>query len=154
MPKARFHEIYQDYICGCMLRVTREVLAMLPVDAVLITSSAEILDTSTGRKSEQPVLSAVIPRAIISRMDFDQLNPADAMENFLHRSNFKATRKAGAFQPITPLVASDVATSSIDDMGFVDLIASVQEMRSELKLKMEELNPLVIEPALQANPTL
>jgi hypothetical protein len=154
MPKARFHEIYQDYICGCMLRVAREVLAMLPVDAVLVTASAEILDTSTGRTSEQPVLSAVMPRAIISRLDFGQLNPADAMENFLHRSNFKATRKAGAFQPITPLMASDVATSSIEDMGYADLITSVQVMRNELKSKMEELNPLVIQPALQANPTL
>jgi len=154
MPKARFHEIYQDYICGCMLRVTREVLAMLPVDAVLITASADILDASTGRASEQPVLSAVMTRAIISRMDFDQLNPADAMGNFLHRSNFKATRKAGAFQPITPLMASDLATSSIDEMGFADLITSVQGMRNELKSKMEELNPPEIEPALQANPTL
>jgi hypothetical protein len=154
MPKARFHEIYQDYICGCMLRVTREVLAMLPVDAVLITASAQILDPSTGRTSEQPVLSAVMPRTIISRMDFDRLNPADAMENFLHRSNFKATRKAGAFQPITPLMASDVATSSIDEMGFTDLITSVQRMRNELKSKMEELNPPLSEPALESNPPL
>jgi hypothetical protein len=127
---------------------------MLPVDAVLITASADILDASTGRASEQPVLSAVMTRAIISRMDFDQLNPADAMGNFLHRSNFKATRKAGAFQPITPLMASDLATSSIDEMGFADLITSVQGMRNELKSKMEELNPPEIEPALQANPTL
>jgi hypothetical protein len=154
MPKARFHEIYQDYICGCMLRVTREVLDMLPVDAVLITASADILDTSTGRKSEQSVLSAVMPRAIISHMDFDQLNPADAIENFLHHSNFKATRKAGAFQPITPLMASEVASSSVDDMGLTDLITSVQKMRTALKLKMEELNPAGTEPALQANPVL
>jgi hypothetical protein len=33
MPKARFHEVYQDYICSCMLRVAREVFALLPVDA-------------------------------------------------------------------------------------------------------------------------
>jgi len=31
MPKSRFHEIYQDYICGCVLRVAREIFALLPV---------------------------------------------------------------------------------------------------------------------------
>ena len=25
IPRARFHEIYQDYVCGCMLRIVREV---------------------------------------------------------------------------------------------------------------------------------
>lgn len=32
MPKGRFHEVYQDYACGCCLRIGREVLALLPVD--------------------------------------------------------------------------------------------------------------------------
>lgn len=154
MPKARFHEIYQDYICGCLLRVAREVLTMLPVDAVLITASAEILDTSTGRASSQPVLSALMSRAIIDRMNFDQLDPSDAMENFLHRSNFKATRKAGAFLPIKPLVASDAVTSAIDAMAVKDLTVHVQALRNEIRSKIEELNPLAIKPASQTNLTL
>jgi hypothetical protein len=28
MPKARFHEIYQDYVCGCLLRLAREIFAI------------------------------------------------------------------------------------------------------------------------------
>ena len=31
MPKGRFHEIYQDYICSCVLRVIREVFSLLPM---------------------------------------------------------------------------------------------------------------------------
>jgi hypothetical protein len=85
MPKPRFHEIYQDYVCGCMLRVAREVFAMLPVETVLLTASADILDTRTGQTSERPVLSAVMPRAAIASLDFDRLDPSDAMENFLHQ---------------------------------------------------------------------
>ena len=38
MPKGRFHEIYQDYLCGCLLRVAREVFALFPVDTVLVTA--------------------------------------------------------------------------------------------------------------------
>ena len=139
MPRARFHEIYQDYVCGCMLRVAREVFAMLPVDTVLITASADILDTRTGQTLEQPVLSAVMPRAIVLGLDFDKLDPADAMENFLHRGNFKVSRKTGAFQPITPLTPDDMPHSSAEAMGFSDLVASVKRMRQELQSKLAAL---------------
>ena len=36
MPKGLFHGIYLDYLCGCVLRVAREVFALLPVDTVLV----------------------------------------------------------------------------------------------------------------------
>lgn len=139
MPKARFHEIYQDYVCGCMLRVAREVFAMLPVDAVLITASTHILENRTGQTSEQPVLSAVMPRAVVASLDFDQLDPSDAMDNFLHRGNFKASRKAGAFQPITPLTSADILQTSTEAMGCADLLATVQRMREELYTKRAAL---------------
>ena len=136
MPKVRFHEIYQDYVCGCMLRVAREVFAMLPVDTVLITASADILDTRTGQTGEQPVLSAVMPRAVITSLEFDNLDPSDAMENFVHCGNFKASRKAGAFQAIAPLTTSDVPQTSTDGMDRAELLASVRRMRGELQAKL------------------
>jgi len=97
MPKARFHEIYQDYVCACVLRVAREVFALLPVSVILITASADELNPRTGHIAEQPVLSVTLPRAELSRLNFDQVDPSDAMENFVHRGDFKASRKSGAF---------------------------------------------------------
>ena len=141
MPRARFHEIYQDYVCGCMLRVAREVFAMLPIDTVLITASADILDTRTGQTLEQPVLSAIMPRALVVRLDFNKLDPSDAMENFLHRGNFKASRKTGAFQPITPLTPADIPQTSTAAMGFSELVVSAQRMRQELRSKLAALTP-------------
>jgi len=108
MPKGRFHEIYQDYVCGCVLRVGRETFALLPVETVIITASADLFDSRTGRTTEQPILSAVIPRGVLNNLNFDYLDPSDAMENFLHRGDFKASRKSGAFVPITPLAPSDL----------------------------------------------
>jgi hypothetical protein len=110
MPKGRFHEIYQDYVCGCVLRVARELFALFPVDTVLVTASVDAPDSRTGHITEQPVLSVAIPRAVAARLDFAQLDPSDAMENFQHRGDFKASRKTEAFQPITPLVTSCRAT--------------------------------------------
>ncbi|HXP63527.1 MAG TPA: hypothetical protein VN829_23690 [Dongiaceae bacterium] len=143
MPKARFHEIYQDYVCGCMLRVAREVFAMLPVDTLLITASADILDTRTGQTSEQPVLSAAMPRAVTASLDFDKLDPSDAMENFLQRGNFKSSRKAGAFQPVTPLTPAEIFQPANESMGVADLVAKVQRTREEVQAKLAALRPAV-----------
>jgi hypothetical protein len=143
MPKGRFHEIYQDYVCGCMLRVAREVFAMLPVEMVLVTASADLLDSRTGHTAVQPVLSAAIPRAVIARLNFEQLDSSEALENFRHRGDFKATRKSGAFQTITPLTPADIAQNSIENLGFHELLANIQKMREELKSKIAELTQRV-----------
>jgi hypothetical protein len=82
-----------------------------------------------------------MPRAIVLGLDFDKLDPADAMENFLHRGNFKVSRKTGAFQPITPLTPDDMPHSSAEAMGFSDLVASVKRMRQELQSKLAALMP-------------
>src|ERR1035438_10438782 len=74
MPKGRFHEIYQDYVCGCVLRVAREVFAMLPVETLLVTALADLLDSRTGHTAEQPVLSAAMTRAVITRLNFEKLD--------------------------------------------------------------------------------
>ena len=59
MPKARFHEIYQDYVCGCVLRLAREMFALLPVDNVILTATVDGTDSATGHVAELPVLSVV-----------------------------------------------------------------------------------------------
>ena len=151
MPMGRFHEIYQDYVCGCMLRVAREVFAMLPVETVLVTALADLLDSRTGHTAEQPVLSAVMPRTIIARLNFEQLDSSDALENFRHRGDFKASRKSGVFQPIIPLTPADIAQNSIADMNFHDLLASIQKMRGELKTKIAELTQRVNDILPQTN---
>ena len=140
MPKGRFHEIYQDYVCGCMLRVAREVFALLPADTFLITARADSLDTTTGQSIEQAVLSAVMTRAEFGRLDFERLDPSDAVESFQHRGDFKATRKTEAFQLIEPFTAADIAFPSVAGMSLQDLLASVQRLHEELKTQVAALN--------------
>ncbi len=151
MAKGRFHEIYQDYICGCVLRVAREIFALLPVDAVLVTAAADSVDTRTGRISEQSVLSVFIPCADLARLNLDQLHPSDAIENFQHRGDFKASRKTEAFQPIMPLTLADIAVTPIEDMGYHDLLANVQRIREELKAQIAELSRGGVSSIQQAN---
>jgi hypothetical protein len=144
MPKGRFHEIYQDYLSGCVLRVAREVFALLPVDTVLVTASADSLDSRTGHTVEQPVLSVAMPRAVVAGFNFDQLDASDAMDNFQHRGDFKASRKTESFNPIVPFTPADIAHNSIEEMSFQILLATIQKMREELKSKIAEIIPRII----------
>ncbi len=148
MPKARFHEIYQDYVCGCVLRVAREVFALLPVEALLVTASADTLDPRTGQIVEQPVLSAAILRTVAARLDFDRLDPSEAIENFLHRGDFKASRKSGAFESVAALTPADLPQGSFGGTDFRDIVANVRRLRDELRSEIERLTPQPNAPEL------
>jgi hypothetical protein len=142
MPKGRFQEIYQDYLCGCVLRVARELIALFPVDTVLATAVVDAPDPRTGRKTELPVLSVAMPRALVDSLDLSQLDASDAIENFPYRGDFKASRKSEVFQPIIPLTPADISTRSTEDMDFSELLAGIKELREEFKTKIAELSQI------------
>lgn len=106
MPLGQFYELYQDYVCGCVLRIGREVFAVLPSDEIIVTAVAEVPDSATGHVGPQAILSVLIPRATMERLNFESLDPSDSMKNFVHRMDFKKTK---GFHPV-PSVASSDAT--------------------------------------------
>jgi hypothetical protein len=142
IPKARFHELYQDYICSCMLRVAREVFALLPVDALLITAAADSTDFRKGRPVEQPVLSALMTRTALAGFEFERLDPSNAMERLLHRGDFKASRRTGAFAPIAPLTPADIQSSRSEQPAASDLLLAVRRMREAINAEIAKLTPV------------
>jgi len=100
MPKTRFYEIYQAYVCGCVLRVARELFALLPVKIVIVTALGEILNTQTGYLEQKPVLSVLIPRDTLSRIQWESVDPSDSMANFVHRMCFKKSKGLFAVEPV------------------------------------------------------
>ena len=133
MPRSRFHEIYQDHVCGCILRVAREIFALLPVECVLITATVDTTASATGQPVEQPVMSVAIPRAAAANLDYGQLDPSDTLESFIHRGDFKATRKTEAFFRIVPLTLGDVLTESEKQSPFTALVAQARQLRVEIQ---------------------
>ena len=132
MPKARFQEIYQDYVCGCVLRVARELLALLPVETVLVTATVDGRDSRTGLPAELPVLSVAIPRAVMADLDFAHLDPSDSLANFLHRGDVMASRKSGEFNPITPLTPADVLPPQPVQEDLDSIVERIRQQRGEL----------------------
>jgi len=137
MPKPRFHEIYQDYVCGCVLRLAREMLALLPVDAVLVTASVIGTDTRSGQAAALPVLSVAITREAAERLDFERLDPSDSMENFVHRGDVMASRKSSEFVPIIPLTPADLTPTQPERMDFNGLLTSLRQVRAEIDSRLK-----------------
>lgn len=98
MPVSKFNEVYQDYVCGCLLRIGREIMAHLPVDQVVVNALASMLNPVTGFLEEQVVISVAMPRTTLSRLSFATLDPSDSMRNFNHTMKFM---KATGFQPVS-----------------------------------------------------
>jgi hypothetical protein len=133
MPKSRFHEIYQDYACGCCLRVGRELLALLPVDYVLTTIQVAAPDSSTGNIADIPILSALLDRTTMASLNFPALDPSDSMQNFITRGDVKVSKKSGAFTPIVPLAYEDLSFPSEAVEGVEPLLGRIGEMRSRYR---------------------
>ncbi|WP_075078259.1 hypothetical protein [Terrimicrobium sacchariphilum] len=134
MPQGRFHEIYQDYVCGSALRVAREIFALLPVEHVLVTTVVNDTDPASGNMAEIPVLSVRFDQPTFNTLQFDHLDPSDSISLFEARGDATASRRSGAFTRIQPFTPEDFSLGSISARsGLLLLVARAQEQRELIK---------------------
>ena len=108
MPKSRFFEIYGEFVCGLVLRVGREVAALLPVETTMVQVQADILNPKTGHHGIETLLSVRITRSTLLALNFEALDPIDAMGNFEHRMQFS---RSSGFSPIVPVTEAPQRTT-------------------------------------------
>jgi hypothetical protein len=97
MPITKFNELYQDYVCSCVLRISNELFSILPEETVIITVIDSLLNSSTGHLDKQPILSVLVQRKTLSMLNMETIDPSDSMRNFLHKMSFN--KKTG-FSPV------------------------------------------------------
>lgn len=97
MPKGKFYEIYQDYVCSCVLRVANELFSILPDNMVIVTALDEMLNTKSGHLEKSPILSVAVARNTLDSLNMNNIDPSDSMSNFLHNMSFKKTQ---GFEPV------------------------------------------------------
>lgn len=110
LPKTRGNEIYQDYVCGATLRACREVFAALPVTWVIATVSTDLLDASSGHVEQRPILSVMVPRETMQQLNFQTLDPSEAMAKFLCRMKFK---KGSGLSPVDRFGLDDLPAERV-----------------------------------------
>lgn len=101
MPKGKYFEIQQDYICSCVIRMARDMFALLPLDYVVINALDNNLDTTTGISKKEVILSVKIEKEKLYQMNLDLIDPSDSMDNFECNMNFK---KLSGLQSVNRLV--------------------------------------------------
>lgn len=102
MPKGQYNELYQDYVCSCVLRVANELFALLPDEQVFVTATDNLLNTKTGHLEEMPILSVCVSRSTINGMNMQYIDPSDSMDNFVHNMSFKKTKGFDPVEELTP----------------------------------------------------
>ena len=91
LSKTKYYSILQDYVCGCCIRIARELFSLLPVDTVLINAADNIVDMLTGYTKNIVILSVKYYRSGFSNIDFDCIDASDFTETFPHNMSFYKT---------------------------------------------------------------
>lgn len=97
MPKTKYYDILQDYVCSCAIRIARDMFAILPFEMVVVHAMDEVLNTSTGRTEILPILSVKFDKATLNSLNFEAIDCSDSMANFEHNTKFKKTQ---GFAPV------------------------------------------------------
>lgn len=91
MTKTKYYDLVQDYVCSCAIRIARDITALLPVERVVVHAVDNLLNTATGYSEESTVLSVVFDRITMNSLNFQLLDPSDALQNFKHNMKFLKT---------------------------------------------------------------
>lgn len=100
MPVTKRYEIVQDYVCSGVLRIARDMMAIFPIEEIVIHAMDTVLNTQIGKYEKVDVLSVKIPREKLLSLNFDMIDPSDSMVNFECNMKFLKTK---GFQPIQRL---------------------------------------------------
>ncbi|MED1508724.1 DUF4236 domain-containing protein [Bacillus proteolyticus] len=92
MTKGKYFDIEQDYVCSCVLRIARDMFALLPVEYVYMHALGEQLNTATGHTERGVILSVKIDKTTLNSLQFDSIDCSDSMINFEHNMKFKKTK--------------------------------------------------------------
>lgn len=100
MTKTAYYEMLQDYVCSVMIRMARDLFALLPVDKVIVHAVDNALNTATGNVEEVTYVSVIFDRATFEKINLDAIDPSDSLSNFEY--NMKLGKTTG-FKPVVKL---------------------------------------------------
>ncbi|WP_147532983.1 DUF4236 domain-containing protein [Bacillus marasmi] len=101
MAKTRYFDLCQDYVCGCSLRIARDMFALLPIKYVFVHAYDNKMNTATGHQERESILSVKFDKPTLNSLNFSNLDPSDALSNFKHNMNFKKTKGFEEVEVIT-----------------------------------------------------
>lgn len=90
LPREQYNSLLQDYVCGCAIRIARDMFSLLPVRHILVEAS----------DGNDDILSVDFTRTAFFGLDFDTLDPSDTVQSFEYRMEYSAAK---GFSPVETL---------------------------------------------------
>lgn len=90
LPANQYHDLLQDYVCGCAIRIARDMFALLPLRSVIVDA----------RDKNKEILSVEFTRREFLKLDFAHIDASDTVSQFNHRMAFTLEK---GFLPIIPI---------------------------------------------------
>lgn len=78
LPKTEYNELLQDYVCGCAIRVARDLFALLPFRRVIVDAENRGKD----------ILSVEFTRGEMVDVDYESIDASEFVATFNHRMDF------------------------------------------------------------------
>lgn len=101
IPTSRRNEIYQDYVCSCMIRIAKEIFQMFDqMDKVQVNAAGMLLNSATGNMEEKVIASVIFTKSILDGLNLDLIDPSDSISNFEHTMRFDRSK---GFSPVEEL---------------------------------------------------
>jgi hypothetical protein len=98
-PQHEYERLYRDYVCSASLRAARELLALLPLDELIVSAVDERVHPHTGEVVSRTMLTFRAPRQKMEYLNFYALDGPEAMQQFWHRADFGCTGTMTAMDP-------------------------------------------------------
>jgi hypothetical protein len=133
MPKNRAREIYEDHVCSRCLAIARRLFGILPVTEVIVTAYAPSVSSVSGNETDVPVVSAHFTKEAFAALNFDELDPSDALQSFRHAGDVRASRRGEDFKPIRPLAFETPSQSESPADDVPTLAANIDALRTAFR---------------------
>jgi len=96
VPATQYWAWYEDHVCGSAIRVARELFAALPLSHVLVHVGALGVNSATGHEEPRWMVSACLEREPFMRLNFERIDPSDALAALGASTGFKKKRQPPA----------------------------------------------------------
>lgn len=90
--KTDYYKIVQQYVSSFTIRIARNMFGLLPVETVVINTQTNVLDTEVGNIKNITILSIIMDRNTLNKLNFNLIDPFDALNNFKHNVRFLKTK--------------------------------------------------------------
>lgn len=100
MSKSARNEFIKEYVSSISIRIAKDIFSLLPISKVCVNAQRKEVNTQTGNDEEVTIMSVIFEREIMEKLNYDRINPFDALKNFEHNFDYKTTK---GFEAVLPL---------------------------------------------------